>query len=87
MHTVRGKRHLSEQQVIEIRRSSEPHKVLGERFDISHKTVAQIRSGVTWWHVRPAKATKRTIDDAIVCVECQATVQVNESHGRKAQTV
>lgn len=46
-----GMSKLTEEAVIEIRRSREPSSVLAKRFNVNHSTVSAARRGVTWRHV------------------------------------
>jgi hypothetical protein len=62
---------LKEQDMVAIRRSPELHSVLAARFDISVQTVEKIRSGKTWQHVKPARATVRTKRDKLICQDCR----------------
>lgn len=53
--TYRGSRHhnakLSEADVVKIKQSSEPSRVLGQRFGVTAENVRAIRRGITWSHV------------------------------------
>ena len=63
-------RKLVEADVISIRKSAEHDAVLADRFDVSRKTVEQVRKGETWKNtvLRPAVGRKRRCIS--ICEQC-----------------
>lgn len=54
-----GMSKLTDEAVREIRESTESHAALARRYDVSDTTIAYVRKGRTWRHVRSLESSRR----------------------------
>jgi len=76
---------LTEADVVAIRQSSEPRKVLMERYGICAKALKNIRSGRSWRNVDPPRAIAPSKSPKLVCKRCFKTFRQLHYKGKARQ--